>query len=63
MKTQFAQLAEAVQRLSVALTVIETMEYPAPCANYPAALVEQGDAIRKIAKDALRDYYKIMDKE
>ena len=63
MKTQFAQLAEAVQRLSVALTVIETMPFPEACANYPAALVEQGDAIRKIAKDALRDYYKIMDKE
>lgn len=59
----FSQLSEAVERLSVALTVIETMEYPAPCANYPAALVEQGDEMRKIAHDALRDFYKIMDKE
>lgn len=63
MKTQFAQLAQAVERLSVALTVIETMEYPAPCINYPSALAAQGNEMRKIAHDALRDYYKIMDKE
>lgn len=59
----FLQLSEAVERLSVALTVIETMPYPEACANYPAALVAQGDEIRKIAHDALRDFYKIMDKE
>jgi len=59
----FSQLDAAVQRLTAALTVIEMMEYPEPCANYVAALVEQGDEMREIAHDALRDLYKIMDKE